>query len=56
MSVSTALGLVSASLRNLLIGEMQLTPSVPVTILAPMSLEAINASTCFSTRLRRTRS
>jgi Pvc16 N-terminal domain/IPT/TIG domain len=35
MSVSTALGLVSASLRNLLIGEMQLTPSVPVTIMAP---------------------
>lgn len=35
MSVSSALGLVSASLRNLLLGEMQLTPSVPVTILAP---------------------
>jgi hypothetical protein len=35
MSVSTAVGLVSASLRNLLVGEMQTTPTVPVTILAP---------------------
>jgi Pvc16 N-terminal domain len=35
MSVSTALGLVSASLRNLLVGEMRLTPTVPVTIMAP---------------------
>ena len=35
MSVSTALGSVSASLRNLLVGEMQLNPVVPVTILAP---------------------
>ncbi len=35
MSVSTALGLVSTSLRNLLVGEMQLNPAVPVTILAP---------------------
>jgi Pvc16 N-terminal domain/IPT/TIG domain len=35
MSVSTAIGLVSASLRNLLIGEMRLNPAVPVTILAP---------------------
>ena len=35
MSVSSALGLVSASLRNLLLGEMQLTPAVPVTIMAP---------------------
>jgi hypothetical protein len=35
MSVSTAIGLVSASLRNLLVGEMQLSPPVPVTILAP---------------------
>jgi len=33
MSVSSALGLVSASLRNLLMGEM--APQVPVTILAP---------------------
>jgi len=35
MSVSTAIGLVSASLRNLLVGEMRLSPAVPVTILAP---------------------
>ena len=35
MSVSTALGLVSSSLRNLLVGEMVLNPAVPVTILAP---------------------
>ena len=35
MSVSSAIGLVSASLRNLLLGEMQLNPAVPVTILAP---------------------
>lgn len=35
MSASTAIGLVSESLRNLLIGEMQLSPSVEVTILAP---------------------
>jgi hypothetical protein len=35
MSVSTAVGLVSASLRNLLVGEMQTVPAVPVTILAP---------------------
>ncbi|MFI2508908.1 Pvc16 family protein [Streptomyces sp. NPDC018972] len=35
MSVSTAIGMVSASLRNLLIGEMQLDPPVDVTILAP---------------------
>ncbi len=35
MSASTAIGRVSESLRNLLAGEMQLTPSVPITILAP---------------------
>ncbi len=35
MSVSTALGSVSSSLRNLLLGEMKLNPAVPVTILAP---------------------
>lgn len=35
MSASTAIGRVSESLRSLLLGEMQLTPSVPVTILAP---------------------
>lgn len=35
MSASTAIGLVSESLRNLLVGEMQLSPSVEVTILAP---------------------
>lgn len=35
MSVSSAIGLVSSSLRNLLTGQMQLTPAVPVTILAP---------------------
>jgi hypothetical protein len=35
MSVSTALGSVSSSLRNLLMGEMNLNPAVPVTILAP---------------------
>ena len=35
MSASTAIGMVSESLRNLLATEMKLTPSVPVTILAP---------------------
>lgn len=35
MSISTAIGLVSESLRNLLVGEMRLSPSVDVTILAP---------------------
>jgi hypothetical protein len=35
MSVSTAIGMVSVSLRSLLIGEMQLTPAVDVTVLAP---------------------
>lgn len=35
MSASTAIGRVSETLRNLLLGEMQLLPSVPVTILAP---------------------
>lgn len=35
MSGSTAIGMVSESLRNLLLGEMQLASSVPVTILAP---------------------
>jgi hypothetical protein len=35
VSVSSALGLVSISLRNLLLGEMQLAPAVPVTIMAP---------------------
>jgi hypothetical protein len=35
MSASTAIGKVSASLRNLLVGEMQLTPAVDVTVLAP---------------------
>jgi hypothetical protein len=35
VSASTAIGMVSASLRNLLVGEMQLTPTVDVTILGP---------------------
>ena len=35
MSASTAIGMVSESLRNLLVHEMNITPSVPVTILAP---------------------
>lgn len=35
MSASTALGMVSASLRNLLIAEMQLAPAVNVTLLSP---------------------
>lgn len=35
MSASTAIGMVSESLRNLLIGEMELHPPVDVTILAP---------------------
>ena len=35
MSASTAIGRVSESLRNLLVAEMQLSPDVPVTILAP---------------------
>lgn len=35
MSVSTAIGMVSRSLRNLLRGEMTLTPAVDVTIHAP---------------------
>ncbi len=35
MSASTAIGMVSISLRNLLIGEMTLSPALNVTILAP---------------------
>ncbi len=35
MSASTAIGMVSESLRNLLVGEMHLSPPVPVTVLAP---------------------
>ena len=35
MSVSTAIGRVSESLRNLLLGEMDLLPQVPITILGP---------------------
>jgi len=35
MSASTAIGMVSESLRNLLVGEMILSPPVNVTILAP---------------------
>ena len=35
MSASTGIGMVSASLRNLLVGEMRLNPTVDVTILAP---------------------
>lgn len=35
MSASTAIGMVSESLRNLLVGEMTLSPPVNVTILAP---------------------
>lgn len=35
MSEATAIGMVSESLRNLLVGEMTITPAVNVTILAP---------------------
>jgi hypothetical protein len=35
MSDATAIGMVSESLRNLLVGEMTITPTVTVTILAP---------------------
>jgi len=35
MSVSTAIGKVSESMRKLLVGEMALNPSVTVTVLAP---------------------
>jgi hypothetical protein len=35
MSASTAIGMVSETLRNLLVGEMQLSPPVSVTVLAP---------------------
>jgi hypothetical protein len=35
MSAGTAIGMVSSSLRNLLIGEMRLNPAPDVTILAP---------------------
>jgi Pvc16 N-terminal domain/IPT/TIG domain len=35
MSASTAIGMASTSLRNLLVAEMQLRPEVDVTILAP---------------------
>jgi uncharacterized protein DUF4255 len=35
MSASTAIGMVSASLRNLLVGEMRLSPAPEVTVLAP---------------------
>jgi hypothetical protein len=35
MSASTAIGMASESLRDLLVGEMRLAPAVPVTVLAP---------------------
>lgn len=35
MSTSTAIGMVSESLRSLLVGEMHLAPAVPATVLAP---------------------
>ncbi|MFI6644018.1 Pvc16 family protein [Streptomyces sp. NPDC050504] len=35
MSASTAIGMVSASLRNLLVGEMKLSPAMDVTVLSP---------------------
>jgi hypothetical protein len=35
MSLSTAMGMVSESLRNMLVGEMVLDPIVPVTVLSP---------------------
>ncbi|MGA1870564.1 MAG: Pvc16 family protein [bacterium] len=35
MSVSTAIGMVSSSLRNLLVGEMRLVPAIEVSILGP---------------------
>ncbi len=35
MSTSTAIGMVSESLRNLLVGEMTLTPTPNITVLAP---------------------
>jgi hypothetical protein len=35
MSAATAIGMVSESLKNLLDGEMTLSPTVPVTVLAP---------------------
>ena len=35
MSASTAIGMVSESLRNLLVTKMTLTPTVAVTVLAP---------------------
>jgi len=35
MSASTAIGMVSESLRNLLVGEMTLNPSMNITIMAP---------------------
>jgi hypothetical protein len=35
MSLSTAIGMVNESLRNLLLGEMTLVIAVPITILAP---------------------
>lgn len=35
MSISTAIGMVSESLRNLLAGEMKITPLPEVTVLAP---------------------
>jgi len=35
MSASTAIGMVSESLRNLLVGEMSITPAPNITVLAP---------------------
>ncbi len=35
MSASSAIGMVGESLRNLLVGEMQITPSADVTLLGP---------------------
>lgn len=52
MSSSTAIGRVSESLRNLLLGEMDLTPQVPVTVLAPDELGGERRINLFLYRLR----
>ncbi|MGH3901562.1 MAG: Pvc16 family protein [Pseudonocardiaceae bacterium] len=51
MSASTAIGMVSASLRNLLVGEMHLNPALDVTILAPYEIGSDRRVNLFLYRL-----
>jgi len=52
MSTSTAIGMVSESLRNLLVGEMKFTSAVDVTILAPDESDAKKRVNLFLYKVR----